>query len=76
MTAPSDPCFDIAHLAHVELLTNLVEESLGFFVNVLGLTESGREAGPVQHLRNCDINMVLACRPVPNSDMFSTFNGS
>ncbi len=76
MTAPSEPCFDIAHLAHVELLTNKPEENLGFFVNMPGLTKSGREAGPVRHLRNCDVNMVLACRPVPNSDMFSTSNGS
>ncbi len=45
MTAPIEPCFEIAHLAHVELLTSMVEESLGFFVNVLGLTESGRERG-------------------------------
>ena len=53
MTAPSEPCFDIAHLAHVELLTNLVEESLDFFVNVLGLTESGREENSV-YLRAWD----------------------
>ena len=53
MTAPSEPCFDIAHLAHVELLTNMPEESLGFFVNVLGLTESGREGDSV-YLRAWD----------------------
>ena len=39
----SEPCFDIAHLAHVELLTDKPAESLDFFVNVYGLTESGRE---------------------------------
>ena len=38
-----EPCFDIAHLAHVELLTDKPEASLDFFVNVYGLTESGRE---------------------------------
>ncbi len=53
MTAPSEPCFDIAHLAHVELLTNMPQESLGFFVNVLGLTESGREGDSV-YLRAWD----------------------
>jgi len=53
MTAPFEPCFDIAHLAHVELLTNMPEESLGFFVNVLGLTESGREGDSV-YLRAWD----------------------
>ncbi|WP_417686842.1 catechol 2,3-dioxygenase [Roseibium sp.] len=38
-----EPCFDVAHLGHVELLTNKFEESLDFFVNVYGLTESGRD---------------------------------
>lgn len=38
-----EPCYDVAHLAHVELLTNKFEESLDFFVNVYGLTESGRD---------------------------------
>ncbi len=40
----SEPCYDTAHLGHVELLTNKPEESLDFFVNVYGLTESGRDA--------------------------------
>ena len=53
MTVPSEPCFDIAHLAHVELLTNMPEASLGFFVDVLGLTESGREGDSV-YLRAWD----------------------
>ncbi|MGQ7792604.1 catechol 2,3-dioxygenase [Faunimonas sp. B44] len=43
----TEPCFDVAHLGHVELLTNRPEESLAFFVNVLGLTESGRDGGSV-----------------------------
>ena len=51
MTA--EPCYDIAHLAHIELLTNKPEASLDFFVNVLGLTESGREGGSV-YLRAYD----------------------
>ncbi len=34
---------DVAHLAHVEIFTDRFEDSLDFFVNVYGLTESGRE---------------------------------
>jgi catechol 2,3-dioxygenase len=49
----SEPCHDIAHLGHVELLTDKPEESLRFFVDVLGLTESGREAASV-YLRGWD----------------------
>jgi len=48
-----EPCFDIAHLAHVELFTNKPEASLDFFVNILGLTESGR-AGDSVYLRAYD----------------------
>jgi catechol 2,3-dioxygenase len=49
----SEPCFDVAHLGHVELLTNKFEESLDFFVNVYGLTASGRDADSV-YLRAWD----------------------
>lgn len=42
-----EPIFDIAHLGHVELLTNKPEESLDFFTRVFGLTESGREGDSV-----------------------------
>lgn len=48
-----EPCFDIAHLGHVELLTDKPEESLDFFVNIYGLTESGREGDSV-YLRAFD----------------------
>jgi catechol 2,3-dioxygenase len=44
---------DIAHLAHVELLTDQPEASLDFFVNVYGLTEAGREGDSV-YLRAWD----------------------
>lgn len=37
----TEPCFDIAHLAHVELFTDKFEESLDFFTRVYGLTVSG-----------------------------------
>lgn len=36
-----EPINDIAHLGHVELLTPKAEESLRFFVDVMGMTESG-----------------------------------
>jgi catechol 2,3-dioxygenase len=49
----SEPCFDVAHLGHIELLTNRFEESLDFFIRVYGLTESGREGDSV-YLRAWD----------------------
>lgn len=48
-----EPCYDIAHLAHVELLTNKPEASLDFFTRIFGLTESGR-AGDSVYLRAYD----------------------
>ena len=42
-----EPCHDLAHLGHVEMFTPKPEESLHFFVNILGLTESGREGDSV-----------------------------
>ncbi len=51
--AEGEPSFDVAHLGHVELLTDHPEESLDFFVNVYGLTESGREGNSV-YLRAFD----------------------
>jgi len=47
------PCYDVAHLGHVELFTDKPEESLDFFVNIYGLTESGRDGGSV-YLRAFD----------------------
>lgn len=38
-----EPCFDVAHLGHVEMYTNRFEESLDFFTRVYGLKESGRD---------------------------------
>ena len=43
----SEPVLDIAHLGHVELLTPKPEESLRFFVEVMGMTESGRQGDSV-----------------------------
>ena len=45
--------FDLAHLAHLELLTPKPDESLNFFVNVMGMTESGRRGESV-YLRGWD----------------------
>src|SRR5688500_19446423 len=52
MTDP-EPIHDIAHLGHVELLTPKPEESLRFFVDVMGMTENGRNGDSV-YLRGWD----------------------
>ena len=44
---------DLAHLAHVELLSPRPDDSLRFFVDVLGMTESGRRGDSV-YLRAWD----------------------
>jgi len=49
----SEPIFDIAHLAHVELLTPKFEESIHFFKEVTGMIESHREGESV-YLRGWD----------------------
>ena len=48
-----EPVRDIAHLGHVELLTPKPEESLSFFVDVMGMTENGRNGDSV-YLRGWD----------------------
>ena len=48
-----EPIMDLAHLGHLEMLTPKPEESLAFFVNVIGMTESGREGDSV-YLRGWD----------------------
>jgi catechol 2,3-dioxygenase len=50
---PPEPILDIAHLGHIELLTPKPDESLHFFVNILGMTESGRQGDSV-YLRGWD----------------------
>lgn len=42
-----EPVFDIAHLAHVELLTPTLDESAAFFTGLMGLCETAREDGVV-----------------------------
>lgn len=49
----TEPCFDVAHLGHVELYTDRFDESLDFFTRVYGLTESGRDGDSV-YLRAFD----------------------
>ena len=39
----TEPCFDLAHLAHVEMYTDKFEESLDFFTRIYGLTLSGQD---------------------------------
>jgi catechol 2,3-dioxygenase-like lactoylglutathione lyase family enzyme len=48
-----EPIVDLAHLGHLEILTPKPEESLRFFVDVMGMTESGREGDSV-YLRGWD----------------------
>ena len=50
---PTVRSFDLAHLAHLELLTPKPDESLHFFVDVMGMTESGR-GGDSVYLRGWD----------------------
>ena len=38
-----EPIFDLAHLGHMEMLTPKPDESLKFFVDVMGMTVSGRK---------------------------------
>lgn len=47
MTELAEPVFDIAHLAHIELLTPKLEETRRFFVEVMGLYENGREGDSI-----------------------------
>jgi len=49
----SEPINDIAHLGHLELYTPKLEESVRFFVNIWGMTESGRKGESV-YLRGWD----------------------
>jgi len=48
-----EPIWDLAHLGHLELLTPKPAESLRFFVEVLGMTETARQGESV-YLRGWD----------------------
>ncbi len=43
MSDPTNPSFDLAHLGHVEMLTDRFEDSLGFFTRIYGLKLSGQD---------------------------------
>src|SRR5690606_29873368 len=49
----SEPILDIAHLGHLEMLTPKFEESRRFFIDVMGMTQSG-EKGDSVYLRGWD----------------------
>src|SRR3972149_54523 len=53
MTTQTEPMRDIAHLGHVEILTPKFEESRKFFLDVMGMTQSG-EKGDSVYLRGWD----------------------
>ena len=42
-----EPIYDVAHLAHVELLTPDLDGSLAFFRDLLGMQETARAGGSV-----------------------------
>lgn len=48
-----EPIHDVAHLAHIELLTPKLDESTRFFIDIMGMIESGREGDSV-YLRGWD----------------------
>ena len=48
-----EPIYDLAHLGHMELLTPKPDESLKFFVDVMGMTVSGSKGESV-YLRGWD----------------------
>ena len=52
-TMPGEPIYDIAHLGHLEMLTPKFEESRKFFIDVMGMTQSG-EKGDSVYLRGWD----------------------
>lgn len=43
MAEPTSPSFDIAHLGHVEMLTDKFDESLDFFTRIFGLKLSAQD---------------------------------
>jgi len=55
-----EPIHDVAHLAHVELLTPKLEESTRFFVEIMGMVESGRNDDSV-YLRGWTITNITPC---------------
>lgn len=48
-----EPILDIAHLGHMELLTPKFDKSRAFFIDVLGMTQSGAQGDSI-YLRGWD----------------------
>jgi catechol 2,3-dioxygenase len=65
---PTMPTHQVAHLAHVELMTPVLDESAAFFADYLGMTETGRSGDSV-FLRAWDdyeqTTVKLTSRDVP-----------
>jgi len=63
-----EPVYDVAHLAHVELLTPKLEASTRFFVDIMGMVETCREGDSV-YLRGWDDyehhSLQLTASPLP-----------
>ena len=62
------PLHDIAHLAHVELLTDKPEECLDFYVRYLGMTENGTDGDSVflrawDDYENTTVKLTAAAQP-------------
>jgi catechol 2,3-dioxygenase len=58
---PTEPIYDVAHLAHIELLTPKLEQSARFFIDVMGMTESCSKddsvfcvAGMIMSITHCN----------------------
>ena len=49
----TEPIYDLAHLGHMEMLTPKPDESLKFFVDVMGMTETARKGDSI-YLRGWD----------------------
>jgi catechol 2,3-dioxygenase len=68
MINQEEPIYDVAHLAHVELLTPKLDESAHFFIEVMGMTESARQGDSV-YLRGWDdyehhtLKLTAAAKP-------------
>ncbi len=64
-----EPILDVAHLGHVELMTPRLADSVAFFTDVLGMTESGRRGDSV-YLRAWDdyerYSLQLTAAAVPS----------
>jgi len=59
-----EPIFDLAHLGHMEILTPKPDDSLKFFVDVMGMTVSGRK-GETVYLNSARNRPSRADRPTP-----------